>query len=1190
MGHKAQSEHLNNLMQDAIIQAEYAQKEASDPLTNAWVSASAGTGKTTVLTRRVLRLMLPHLDPETQKFHKGTPPYRLLCLTFTKAGASEMAIRIHKILARWAVMDESDLKKTLEKLTGDSPTAEQIIRARQLFAELVDAAGGGMKIMTIHSFCHSVLSRFPLEAGVPIQFDLIEGDKEKSLIHTAIDSVLNAPEHQKSVEILSHEIAYDQIQKDLTSLIAERHRLQKMLDYYQGYEGWKEWLAKDLKIHPDQDPDTLLMQYTQEGNFNRIGLKNVMQVLYDDGGEKNTQQAQGIDNFLSCTDISQRIKLWPDYVYTILTKDKTLRKPLKAIKERPELQRILEDEGNRILSYFHDLNQYSLFHHTCHMVILGQKSIAAYTQLKDQKGVLDNNDLILKTLDLVQGNLYTPHHQNSKSAAQWVLYKLDQSIDHILVDEAQDTNPEQWALITALADDFFAGDGTRPDEYRTLFVVGDEKQSIYRFQRADPIEFSDKRDFFRKRSIDAQRPWRDVALQTSFRSTGAVLSIVDHLFNTEEMRRRIGMSVNDHLQHKVARAHHAGKVVLWPLFQTAKTNPDDLTAFNPKENSAYHNAQHNNGMMALSQHIATNIRAWLDSGEKIFDPHEKIMRPIKAGDIMILLRSRNALFHQIPKSLIAQQIPVSGLDRVVLKKHIIVQDILACLQFSLLPDDDLNLAILLKTPFLGWNDQQIFDVLYAQSTDQPIHHSTISLWQKIKAHKDDPFIAKTIEWLRNLFNLAHHARPYDFIAHILSNPCPTDSNAARSFFARFGMDSADITGLLLNNALRYEQDYIPTLQGFLAWQKNNEAEFKRIANEDYNQVRIMTIHGSKGLEAPIVILPDTILHKPPKTQYGMWTKTAHHAAFLWHRDQILPKESDNPYRKAKTDFQAAESDESMRLLYVAMTRARDHLYIGGYTGKKTPLENSPYFTLQNAFQDHPDHKILENGDYIMADSGEMIEKNNPNLHADPILKTENAILLPDWVTKIAATEDMPPRPLTPSRAQDDEAEIKARSPLQDRQKPWFARGIATHRLLQYLPDTPNTQWADLGALILKQYHSDLSETIRQQILDETLKILHHADFNHVFQTGSQAEVPISGIVENRIINGQIDRLMITDTMIYIVDYKTNRPSPTSWDHVPAAYKTQLLSYQSILSQLYPQHSIKCALIWTDEARLMVMPS
>lgn len=1159
---QARKKHLRK---DGVRPAESPdarQRRASDPARSAWVGASAGTGKTKVLTDRVLRLLLPR-----ENGSPGTEPHRILCLTFTKAAAGEMRNRIGNKLARWAAADEKILREDLEKLLGRAARNEEIGAARRLFASVVDAPGG-LKIMTIHSFCQSVLGRFPLEAGLPPHFEPLEDEAAQAVLAQARGEIMAqaraAPDTDTGTAFrkLAAAASEEALSALIDNIVRERRQTRDILKKNGGAAGFESALAETLDVEDGVDARGILYNACADGAFDAEALRSMAEILSEHGSpKKDGDAARAVLSWLSMNHTG-RFSAFPAYRAAFIKKDGDARADVpgkKVLAAFPEAGRVFSDEAQRILAIEDRIKAAECADLTAALFRFGGAVQERYEQMKSVRAALDFDDLIIRTMELLKKD----------NMAGWVMYKLDGGIDHVLVDEAQDTNPEQWDTIAALCNDFFSGTGAREESARTVFAVGDKKQSIYGFQRAAPEMFEEMRAFFSGRALAAKTAVTQESMTTSFRSVPAVLQFVDAAFAPDAMRGGID---DLPLHHESARAGHAGLVEIWPLFQMPDKNDNDpwtppVTVRESRGSGA-----------RLAEHIGQTVRNWLDKGEML--PARG--RAIRPGDIMILMRSRSALVGQIIRALKTRNIPVGGLDRIALGKELAVQDLLAAAQFALLPSDDLTLACLLKSPFIGWDDGRL-EKLAANRAG--------TLWDELAGNES---FSNIVIWLRQIISLAAMAHPYEFFDYILHTNCPGAPDNRSGLYAlteRLGHEAIDPVEEFLNATMSFERDNIPSLQDFLIWTDRGKSDIKREQEEAGGYVRIMTVHGAKGLQAPVVVLPDTVrsassggrdsrLYWPAKTglPVPLWAprKSAECRLFSQTR-QAMDEKQDEEYK---------------RLFYVALTRAEDRIYVGGSAGRSAANPQSWHNYALAAAERIKEMESAPFTSKFFPDAPPMLrfgdeQKTGPQ---DPSAPQKTGAdpqgVLPDtgWAY-INAPEERAGRVITPSHAASNAGEPAAASPG-GRDAYRFRRGIVTHKLLQHLPDLPVERRRSAAELFVAAHAADLPADMRKDIVNEVINIIENITFAPLFGSGSMAEVPVTGQAENAVVSGQIDRLLVTDSEVWIVDYKSNRPPPIRAEDVPSSYKVQMKCYGDIVSKIYKGRKVKTFLLWTDGPRMM----
>ena len=1134
-------------MKTAIEAASEEQRKAAAPSVSAWVSASAGSGKTKVLIDRLLALLL----------RPGMRPSRLLCLTFTKAAAAEMANRLTQHLADWAALPRADLTRRLEDLTQEPPDEATLSRARALFAATMDAPGG-LAIMTIHAFCQSVIQRFPLEAGVAPNFAIMEDSETAALLLAARNAVLSEAQSGASPDAdrlaqaflrLSSHAGENRFGDIMKAICGQRSRLKRLLGPDDDVAPAIEALARCLRVPLDLT-EIAVVDAAIDAARNREALFLDAAAALSNGTQTDKETAAKLRGFFSGA------LEFDDFQLIFLNKDQEIRKRLvnkTVATSRPDVATLLDQEANTQLGVLERRKSARLFELSSAAITLGAAILKRYEADKKARLRLDYDDLILTTLALFQRD----------GGVTWAMFKLDEGIDHILIDEAQDTNPDQWEVIKALTAEFFSGS----DRDRTLMAVGDAKQSIYSFQGADPGKFAELREEFSARATAGEKSWENVLLTHSFRSTSAVLEAVDAVFAVAESRPGV-VDPGDDLLHQAIREGHAGIVELWPPAEPPEQPDED--AWTPPE--------------AAVDQIEARDRIGLLVARKIHRMIERkdclasLNRPVRPGDFLVLVRSRGGFVLTLLRELKRLGVPVAGADRLALTSHIAVQDLMALGRFLLLPEDDLNLAALLKSPLVGCNDQHLMALA-------PGRQGT--LWDALAERAEtDPAWRAFYDPLQGWLRRADFQPPYELFAQVLAN------GGRRRFRARLGDECDEPLDEFLSACLRFEALGAPSLQGFLLWLERTAPEVKREADAGRrDELRVMTVHGAKGLEAPIVILPDCFYdptQKLPTLSQQTDPRTGDPVP-IWSPNQT----SDDATAAAlRNDARQAGIEEHRRLLYVALTRARDRLYITGWKGGRTHA-NSWWDAVHRGLDGRAKKIRFDFSDLDFPGwTGEGLRLETPQLSATeterrPKLAAAEAPTPPEWTRRMMPEESRPPRVLSPSRM----AELPAlRSPLSASSGGGFKRGLLIHRLLQSLPDLkPEARPAAARRFLALPAHG-LPDAEAAQIAAETLAVLEHPDFAAVFGPGSRAEVPVTGRLGERLVAGQIDRLAALPDRVLIVDFKTNRPPPRDLASVDPGYLLQLALYRGLVATLYPDRPVDAALLWTDIPDLMPVPA
>ncbi len=1107
---------LENQIKNRINIASHQQRLASDPSASVWVEASAGTGKTKVLSDRVLRLLL-----------NGANPARLLCLTYTKAAAVEMSNRISSKLSNWAIISDEKLQIEIEKLLGINLTSDDklIKQARNLFAILLDTPGG-IKIQTIHSFCQEILKRFPLEAKISPHFEIMDDRSSSDALEEIKKELLQGKSSEKSsraLAFLTSTVSEFKFPLILQSITENRNLLEKTIKKYSSIEEFLDNICEKLNIKKDQTVEDTIHQFWSKIDSNELSI--ILEALKV-GSDKSIEKS-----FLLSTAIKNSD--FPKYIDIFLTKNQP-RKNLLVKKSKelyPYAEKAIENETNRLISTLQTITAINLFKTTSAVLILAEEILSRYNDYKKTKSKMDYNDLIILTKNLLE----TP------KVAEWILFKLDGGIDNILIDEAQDTSPEQWAIIKSLTDEFFAGQGNH-ETTPTIFVVGDRKQSIYSFQGADPKEFEKMHDYFSSKAPN----FRNINMDVSFRSTSAILDAVNITFSQPQAQSGV-VKNNQNITHISSRIGHSGKIEIWPLIEPEEIDKSDKIWLPPVErvNAVSSSAR-------LARQIAETIKAKVSNKEILKSQN----RPLRYRDFLILVQRRNSFVEEVVRACKTVGVSIAGVDKIKLSDQIAIKDLIAAAKFALLPQDDLNLACLLKSPLFNLDDNDLFNLCFNRKND--------SLWYRIK---NSPF-QTTFNTLEEMQKICLKHRPFEFFSYILNV-----LKGREKFISRLGYDCEDAIDEFMNLCLDFEKDHIPSIQIFIDWISKGNVEIKRdLEQNDSDAVRLMTVHGSKGLQAPIVILPDTVHIKNIK-QEARW----------FEKDDILfyPLGKENYEQNCKdlNDIEKQKSlDEYHRLLYVALTRAEDCLYICGYKKKNNPNDESWYEICKKALSSISN--TLPNKTMVYETPQQIIPKNinneTPSSSFNPTVPT----WLNQTANNIASTKT-----LTPSH--QDENNIAYLSPLkQNNNENLYSRGRIIHKLLQFLPSNKSTDKKILIDRFLNHHGLSFSQTEKEKIKNEVINLISNKNLAPLFSQNSQAEVSLMGQIDDVIISGQIDRLVITKDKVMIIDYKTNRPAAQKIEDVPNTYIKQMQAYRKLVSKLYPTKKIETYILWTNTTTVM----
>ena len=1159
-----QNDPLTQLSQARIEKATRLQHQASDPIASVWVSANAGSGKTHVLVQRIIRLML-----------HGVPPDKILALTYTKAAAANMATRVFDTLARWVGFDDAKLQKTLQDYGLPRCDHKTLERARKLFAHAVETPGG-LKIQTIHAFCERLLHLFPFEANVAAQFEVLDTVQINALIAEAQNHVLRqalADQDSPLAKALQR-VAPLRNENSLTDLLIKGWTVLRKTHLGRTAEETLEICSRTLAHALNFSADMREEDIEKQIGDGALSLDQLQKIhaVFSQGSTNEIKTAGRIAQALLAR---KSEKNWLSAYLSIFQKaDKSFYAKTSLITKAtvnayPEFEALLMGEVERLQTLFSLYARVQTLHRSLALFTLCLAIGDYYNAAKARRGALDFDDLIERTLSLLQ-----------RSDARWVLFKLDQGIDHLLVDEAQDTSPIQWEILKALTDDFFSGESSRSAR-RTIFAVGDPKQSIYSFQGAAPESFSQSARFFETRikalPQDQGGVFAPVTLQLSFRSSEIILSAVDAIFNNPAHHQGLEHPPKAPA-HEARRADLPGLVEIWPLIEAEKQEDSEewvpaLSADAPLPPS-----------VLLAQKIARTIADWLtpQSPERVheLDADQKpVARPIRAGDILILVRKRSIFFEAMIRALKDQSIPVAGADRLSLIDHIAVMDLIALGQAALRPEDDLALACLLKSPLFNLTDEDLLTLAPKR---------TASLAEALEQNPD-----YAASWARfGTYRLwAKDFGPFGFYTRVLN-----EALAREALISRLGLEAADAIDAFLNAAQDHEYNKTPSLHHFLHDFIEAETEIKRDMEAGRNEVRVMTVHGAKGLEAPIVFLPETTSVPDRKLTTEFPPLQGKGTSFpVWS----INKASNPDVVEASLETLLDHNhDEYRRIFYVALTRARERLYIAGYTGHKgaEKLNETSWYAMARtglsglATPLDPDQPTTSIWRYT-----DLTDSPKPSAETDPARSPDPAPHpAPHWLRQTAQPEQERLPPIKPSNALTA-ADQRARMLDTPWQRKAQQRGTLFHRLLELLPQIDPSLQEQAAQRLVAARGGFLSRPEQEALCDDCLRLLRDPRYAALFGPSSQAELAISGTIalgqENKRwpVIGQIDRLALTDTAVLVCDYKTSLTPPENLAAIPASSVTQLALYQALLRDLYPDRPVRAFVLYTTSAALVELP-
>jgi ATP-dependent helicase/nuclease subunit A len=1131
------------------------QARASDPASSAFVSANAGSGKTHVLVQRVIRLLLNHVPPE-----------KILCITFTKAAAANMAERVFSTLGHWVTLDDADLDAAIIDAGIARPDADLRMRARELFACALETPGG-LKVQTIHALCTRLLQQFPFEANVPARFIVLDDRDQNEMMERAnLAVLLEASRDPDSATGRALQIAMasaaDVTFKDVVrEACLSRDHFMAWTDSAGSAAAAAAQMSAELGVDPGDTIEDVEREIVDGPYLRQSGWEDIAAVL-DTGSKSDSDQAVRLRVALASAGSTQV----DEYLGVFLTDERAPRKSVVTKRfsdNNPAIGRLFEAEIIRLTPLIERRRAVTVRDRTEALLHIATAAAANYRREKQERGLLDYDDLIDKTLAMLD-----------RVSSGWVHYKLDRGVDHVLIDEAQDTSPRQWDIVAHIISEFTSGVGARDGVVRTIFAVGDEKQSIFSFQGAAPREFDARRRGLARKFIEAGLKFDPVSFTYSFRSGPAILQSVDFVFRDEAIYRSIHAE-NAYPVHETLPDAGPGLIDLWELQLPDKK--DDIEGWR----APFDGVSATSPEVKLARRIQAEIRILVESGTLTGRAGNR--RPLRYGDMLVLVRRRGNAFDAVIQALKHANIPVAGADRLKLTEHIAIIDLMNLADALLLPQDDLALAVALKSPLFGLGDDDLFELAWQR-------RGSLRGALSLRAATDSRF-ADALKRLEDCERRFDTGTPFAFYAWLLGG-----DGGRKRILRRLGHEANDALDEFLELALGYERKAPASLQGFMAWLRAADLEVKRDMEISRDEVRVMTVHGAKGLESAVVFLVDTTSSpsdtQRPKLIHLPRGNAAPDApgAVVW-----AGKKADDPVgvALARAAMFSETEDEYRRLLYVAMTRAADRLVVGGcMPGNMNSVRKFSWYDLigkglagsglHEQTIETPDGPIKRYA--RLEDAGAVL-----GAPAAPVATV--AAELPIWLRTAAPAESPAGGLLRPSDPSEDLGRrVRTGESLALRARA-LQRGTLVHRLLQSLPDLTTERRHDAALKYLARNADGWTDGERTTLAEAVLALIGDPRFGQVFGAGSRAEVAIVGRLQRpgrpqALVSGQIDRLVVTPSEVLIVDFKTNQTPPELPADAPAGYILQLALYRAVLRKLYPQLPVRAALLWTETPELM----
>lgn len=1147
------------------------QNAAADPEVSCFLTANAGSGKTSTLVNRVARLLL-----------RGARPEHILCVTYTKAAAAEMQGRLYERLGGWAVAEDDALAEELRKI-DENP--DDLAKARALFAKALETPGG-LKIQTIHAFCEKLLRRFPLEAGLSPSFQVLDDLIARDLAQKALEGLLTLPEGahrdhlirtlkaQKFEQLLSQFIyQHDRIREALDSLLAEAEQYDRSFSAH---------VFKRLDLDPPMTPEQVVDAFAEGLNW------DLMPEMARSLATINTKGNQSLSETLLRLSEARRNGKPFDFeeIYNVFyTAKGEPRKEVCSVKSHPADREALERWREPLADAVEKRKAAETALNTLYTLRLFEDFSAIYQDLKRRTGALDFQDLISRAKRLLSG----------ASMSQWVLFKMDGGLEHVLVDEGQDTSADQWDIVKALTGDFFSGAGSsvfsgRTD--RTVFAVGDEKQSIYGFQGAKPDLFLGMRRHYQKLAEAAKKRFEVPQLVKSWRSLPEVLGFVDSAFDAPDLSEALNFTAVP-IIHDARRSERPATVELWPPvypLPVPDLNDEDDDEIAPVDASGAAPAKR------LAQQLAFHIAQEIRQGRSVIDKASREPRPMHAGDVLVLVRKRDALFEHVIRELKQAGVPVSGADRLKLSDHIAFQDLRALMRVCLQAGDSLSLAAVLRSPLCDLSEDDLFALTRIEKAN---------LWQALnRLAEDNSRFSEAQNFIGWALAEAPQRTAFDFLGLVLNRRDAQGRTQRQRFVTRLGVECEDVLDETLNLALKGEGVGAIGLIDFLNLCEFNASEIKREQEEGGDRVRVMTVHGSKGLEAPWVILPMAPGFKSTRND-DLLLMSDEGDLVLSARGKDGDPQSVSALKAARS---LREAKEGLRLFYVALTRARDRLTLCGYRGSRATNGPFPdwYDLAEAGFRRLPGEDVSAEALGMIVEFGTPKDQE-PTKTTEVVLFGKRAPLMPAQAQALQAKTDLPAfvtaaptpdpeadvvwRAVSQLSDEDRSAEDRAPSPLAlQKGQGRFGRGLKIHKLFEILPALPVAERDDVATRWLKR-QPDLDDPQREEIRQSVMAVLTDARFADAFGPHSRPEVALAGQVginargEAIFMSGRIDRLVVGDERVLVIDYKSNRPAPDSAEEAAADYQRQMAGYVALLRQIYPDKTVEAALLWTDGPKL-----
>jgi ATP-dependent helicase/nuclease subunit A len=1087
-----------------------------DPYKSCWISANAGTGKTKITIDRILALLL-----------SGSKASSILAITFTNNAADEMKYRIINLVNDLLKLTDDELLEYLQNFLSQVITRKEISQYRHKIL-IIEEQLSELKIQTLHAFCQSLLQDFSEAAGLKENFKIIDENYAQIILSDAKEEIFNHDKITATLNNILNKYSYNYFADILDDIASSRNKLAYI---WQNYEDLNQYINKTyqfLEIKPLEDYESKIYQdffsKMDQDFINELAI-NIAISDKDKDKEKvqnlKSLQQNWVDNFAEAFMFFQAAfcKKDQEFYKKLVTKD-------IAAKISDYDTKIAD--LNELYNYYNNLlNKYNYAELTVDIMLIAQIFLMSYDKIKLQKNLIDYEDLILKSLLLLK----------SSTNKEFILYKLYNNIHHLLIDEAQDISPWQWDIVKLILEDFFASQiqastnnsttkitiNCAENNSRSFFIVGDEKQSIYGFQGVNHYLFTEIKSEFSQKMQESGKILHEIALQTSYRSGSTILTLVDKLANLPEIYNNLTVNQDKKIEHRCFRENINNKVVIWPESPKSvlvETNYWQYPKKIIKKSSPYDE---------VAKQIAQFIKEALDKESA------SNLTKINASDILILCRKRGGLYNAIINKLAIYNIIVESDNSVKILNYILIMDLISLLRFVIFSEDSLNLAALLKSPLFSFSEEEIFNLCHDRGD--------VSIWQILQSKLEYQEVFKKLLDIKQTHTILDIK---EFYLYYLNK-----YQLRQKYYLLYGKLAEDLINLFLqiiDNFMEYDSDYL----SFLEYLTRCDIKLKNKITNNKDSVKLLTIHASKGLQAPIVILATEPYSK------NSFKKNSFNFNFEHNLLTLQLQNISTKLTNSSKNQQDLEQAEEYRLLYVALTRARDELHVFSIASKEN--RQLCYYNLINKAASNISAFIRDKNDCLIYQE---VSETQPTQSIEPDIAEFNLSML-------AIDSNSEHNLKNIIKASIKEPVLSNKS---------IMIGNIYHELFYALSLDYNNINREKIIAILANYQDLCEQNKLAEILAKTINIIEK--YREVlFSDKGFNELSLTMKDQGNIINGKIDRLLITQDHAQIIDYKLS-VSPQNL----SGYKQQLTTYEQLVKANFAVNKISKYLFDIEQEEL-----